>query len=128
MRAQFIRGEEPKETMDIGRYRTDAPKKDLFLKMHAEASKSDMFGMVTPIRDEGKEPSFKIKSRKKVKVTRSQKDYEDDSFHNYTSNEPEEFTIYLTKDEGIIIFSDNTDQEYPDITFKEFLNITGCRE
>jgi hypothetical protein len=127
MRAQFIRGEDPKETMDIGRYRTDAPKKDLFLKMHAEASKSDTFGMVTPIRDEGKEPSFKIKSKKKSKFTKAMKDYEDDSFHNYTYIGPEEFTVYLTKDEGIILFDDNSDQEYPDISLKEFIKITSCR-
>jgi len=127
MRAQFIRGEEPKEIMDIGRYRTDAPKKDLFLKMHAEASKSDIFGMVTPIRDEGKEPSFKIKSKKKSKFTKTMRDYEDNSFHNYTHTGPEEFTIYLTKEEGIILFNDNSDEEYPDISIKEFKKITSCK-
>ncbi len=127
MRAQFIRGEDPKETMDIGKYRTDAPKKDLFTKMHAEASKSDMFEIVTPIRDEGKEPSFKIKSKKKSKTTKTMSDQQGTSFYKHSYIRPEEFTIYLTKDEGIILFNDNSDEEYPDISLKEFIKITSCR-
>ena len=128
MRAQFIRGQDPKETMDIGQYRTDAPKRDLFIKMHSEATKSKAFGQVTPIREEGKEPSFKIRSKKTVKVERTHQDYQNSSYSKYVSTEVQEFTIYLTKDEGIILFDDARDEEYPDITFKEFLKITGCRE
>ena len=111
MRAHFVRGGDPKETMDIGTYRSDAPKRNIFLKMHEKASKSDMFEIVTYIREEGKEPSFKIRSKKITK-----------------EGDPQEFTIYLTQDEGIILFDDNTDEEYPDISLKEFVNITFADE
>lgn len=112
MRAQFIRGGDPKETMDIGAYRTDAPNKDIFKRMHDEASKSKQFTVVTPIRWEAAEPSFKITSREIAKK----------------DGVEEVFTIYLTETEGIILFKDSNDEEFADINFKEFLNITKARK
>lgn len=117
MRAQFIRGGDPKETMDIGAYRTDAPNRDIFKRMHELAKDCPIFSNVTDIDYDKVEPSFKIYS---TKISRQKPAFK------------EEFTIYLTGEEGtdtfgmIIMFDDITDDEYQDLTLKEFQKITSC--
>jgi len=122
----FERGSDPKEMMDIGRDRSDAPDEQIFLRMHEEASKSPNFQHVSEIDWKNKEPMFTIKSKKIITVKRTFRDYENEFREGYV-NEPELFTIYLTKDQGITMFNDLTDDEYEDLTFKEFLSITNCR-
>ncbi len=124
--ANFERGLNPKEMMDIGRDRSDAPDEQIFLRMHEEASKSPNFQYVTDINWKNEEPVFTIKSKKIITVKRTFRDYENEFREGYV-NEPELFTIYLTKDQGITMFNDLTDDEYEDLTFKEFLSITNCR-
>lgn len=111
----FERGINPKNTMNIGAYRTDAPKRNLFKRMHQLAKACPIFKFVTEIRWEGVEPSFKISSNKTHKKT--------------PSIFKENFTIYLTKEEelGILLFDDIEDTEYENITLKEFLKITSCK-
>ena len=122
----FERGADPKEMMDIGRDRSDAPDEQIFLRMHEEASKSPNFQHVSEIDWKNKEPMFTIKSKKTATVKRTFRDYHDGFREEYV-NEFELFTIYLTKDQGITLFNDLTDVEYEDLTFKEFLKITECR-
>lgn len=124
--ANFERGLNPKEMMDIGRDRSDAPDEQIFLRMHEEASKSPNFQYVTDINWKNKEPVFTIKSKKIITVKRTFRDYQDGFREGYV-NEPELFTIYLTKDQGVTMFNDLTNDEYENLTFKEFLKITNCR-
>jgi len=122
MRAQFIRGGDPSEVMDIGRYRSEGRLEDIFKKMHEEAKKSPNFESVTHIREGGAEPSFKIVSKfeKTVKKTFPAGEF--------TIRDKEQWTLYLTKDRGITMFDDLKDDEYEELTFEEFLKITRCRE
>jgi hypothetical protein len=115
MRAQFIRGEDPKETMDIGNYRSNAPKRNIFKKMHQLAEACPLFKEVTEIDWDKKEPSFRIFSTKTHKKT--------------PSIYKEEFTLYLTEEEEawIILFDDIDDNKYTDITLEEFKKITSCK-
>ena len=124
--ANFERGLNPKEMMDIGRDRSDAPDEQIFLRMHEEASKSPNFQYVTDINWKNEEPVFTIKSKKIITVKRTFRDYENEFREGYV-NEPELFTIYLTKDQGVTMFNDLTNDEYENLTFKEFLKITNCR-
>ena len=124
--ANFERGLNPKEMMDIGRDRSDAPDEQIFLRMHEEASKSPNFQHVSEIDWKNKEPMFTIKSKKIITVKRTFRDYENEFREGYV-NEPELFTIYLTKDQGVTMFNDLTNDEYENLTFKEFLKITNCR-
>jgi hypothetical protein len=123
MRAHFVRGGEPKEIMDIGRYRSDGNPEDLFERMHREAEKSPNFESVTPIRRESKEPSFIIVSKFEKTVTRNP--VVGGSIR--TIRTKEQWTIYLTRDQGVVMFDDLTDDEYEDLSYKEFLRLTRCQ-
>lgn len=111
----FERGKDPKDTMDIGTYRTDAPKISIFKRMHQLAEMCPIFKEVTEIDWDNKEPKFIIFSTKTHKKT--------------PSIFKETFTLYLTKEEelGIILFDDIEDTEYENISLDEFLKITSCK-
>jgi len=121
MRAQFIRGGDPTEIMDIGRYRSEGKDEDIFQKIYAESKKSPNFKEVTHIRNQV-EPTFKIVSNFEKTVKKSFPAGES------TYRDNERWTLYLTKDQGITLFDDLSDDEYAELTFEEFLKITKCRE
>ena len=111
----FERGLEPKDSIDIGAYRTDAPKRNLFKRMHQLAEMCPIFKEVTEIDWDKPEPKFIIFSTKTHKKT--------------PSIYKETYTLYLTKEEelGIILFDDIEDSEYENISLDEFKKITSCK-
>ena len=116
MRAQFIRGGEPRGSMNIGLANKYGPSAALFMKIHEFAKKSSVFSEVGDIDYSGKEPKFFIVSKRKNEVGKPQKEY---PF--------EEFLLYLTQDEGVVCFPEHSEsnEEYviPDLDFFKELTV-----
>jgi signal recognition particle subunit SEC65 len=110
----FERGLDPKDSIDIGSYRTDAPKINLFKKMHQLAKMCPIFKDVSEIDWDKPEPKFIIFSTKT---------------HKKTPTFKETYTLYFTNVEelGIILFDDIEDSEYENISLDEFKKITSCK-
>jgi hypothetical protein len=112
----FDRNSPPLTKMGVGQYHEIyefAPEGKLFVKIYEESINSQNFTVVTPIRIQA-EPSFKIKS--KIRVSK---------FGGY-----KEFTLYLTKVEGIIMFQEwkESDEEVIIENLDQFIEISESRK
>jgi hypothetical protein len=108
----FERGLEPKVSMGVG-LEAKFPKLKEFLKIHKSAKNSDCFSEVSDIDYDLAEPKFIIVSKKKTGA-------------NKKGYEFEEFTFYLTREDGIVGFADHIDKEYEVIDLAHFQIITKC--
>jgi len=113
--SHFLRGAEPKSSMNVGMAAKYGPSTALFLQIHEFAKHSKSFSEVGDIDFSGKEPKFFIVSKRENASGKPKKEY---PF--------EEFLFYLTPDEGIICFADHSEsnEEYTIADLDYFKELT----
>jgi hypothetical protein len=112
----FERKGDIKKNLNIGKYSYDLPMEMLFKIMHEEAKKCKYFTEVSDINYENKEPVFSIKTS--YKIEKKNRNY------GYIYKE---FSLYLTKFEGIICIDEWTTDEEKLKNLGDFKIHTNCQ-